>query len=113
MDCYSTKAGWADVPELLTKAKAHGQQISLEELKTIVSNSDKQRFAFSSDFSKIRANQGHSIQVELGLKEQVPPSNTFITNGTADRNLESIKQKGLLKGEASSRSSFTRQRTPQ
>ena len=75
----------------------HGFTLSLEELKQVVANNDKQRFAFSEDLSMIRANQGHSVKVELDFAEQRPPAILF--HGTAVRNLGSIQAKGLLKGK--------------
>ncbi|KAA2244911.1 RNA 2'-phosphotransferase [Chitinophaga agrisoli] len=87
--------GWADVQELLAKAAQHGQRFSLEELENIVASSDKQRFAFNETHTRIRANQGHSITVDLGLSPQVPPE--YLYHGTVNDFLESIQQEGLLK----------------
>ncbi|MEM9983769.1 MAG: RNA 2'-phosphotransferase, partial [Bacteroidota bacterium] len=64
-------------------------------LKQVVTNNNKQRFAFSEDYAMIRANQGHSVQVELDLVEQRPPAILF--HGTATKNVASIQEKGLLK----------------
>ncbi len=89
--------GWADTTELLEKINNDEFNLTIDELKTVVENSDKKRFLFSTDFSKIRANQGHSIIVDLELTEKVPPENLF--HGTADKNLKSIKKKGLIKGQ--------------
>ena len=89
--------GWADTQVLLTKINVNGIRLTLEGLKEIVETNDKKRFAFTSDLSKIRANQGHSIGVDLKLEEQAPPD--MLYHGTADKNLESIKEKGLLKGQ--------------
>ena len=57
----------------------------------------QQRFSFSSDNKRIRANQGHSFEVDLGLVAQKPPEILF--HGTATRNIDSIKEKGLVKGK--------------
>ena len=57
--------GWADVTELLEKANAQGKNLTADLLRTIVETNDKKRFAFNSDGTKIRASQGHSIEVEL------------------------------------------------
>lgn len=89
--------GWADVSELLEKFNSSGTAITFDELKVIVDENTKKRFAFNDDFSKIRANQGHSIEVDLKLQAQTPPA--ILYHGTAVQNLESIKEKGLLKGE--------------
>lgn len=88
------KAGWADVPELLTKANAAGVLLTYEQLQQIVAESDKQRFAFNHDGTRIRANQGHSIDVDLGLEPLAPPE--IVYHGTAVRFLSSIRQQGLL-----------------
>ena len=86
--------GWADVPELLQKMQQKGFDINLEILQTIVANNNKQRFKLNSDASKIRANQGHSVAVDVELIEQLPPQ--VLYHGTAVNNLESIKKKGLI-----------------
>ncbi len=87
--------GWADIPTLIEGMQKANYEINLGVLKRIVESSDKQRFKISNNLTKIRANQGHSIVVNLNLKEETPPETLY--HGTATRNLESIKQKGLLK----------------
>ncbi|SRR5690606_12915858 len=82
--------GWAEVNELLQKT-----DIRFEDLNEIVSTNDKKRFAFSDDFKKIRANQGHSIDIDLNLVPTTPPKILF--HGTAEKNIASILEKGLLK----------------
>jgi putative RNA 2'-phosphotransferase len=67
----------------------------MEELLEIVSTNDKQRFAFNEDATKIRASQGHSVEVELGLEAQAPPD--MLYHGTVVRFLENIKATGLQK----------------
>ena len=62
-----TEAGWTDVNILLEKLNGTRNQIDFSVLDEIVRSSDKQRFAFNEDKSQIRANQGHSIKVDLGL----------------------------------------------
>jgi putative RNA 2'-phosphotransferase len=88
--------GWTNTNELLNKMNAHGYSLTFEQLKRIVDSNDKKRFAFSEDHSSIRANQGHSIEIDLNLQQQQPPDTLY--HGTAERNIESIKQQGLLKG---------------
>ncbi|HVG39972.1 MAG TPA: RNA 2'-phosphotransferase [Chitinophagaceae bacterium] len=89
--------GWADTEELLQKLSTHKHSLSFEELKQLVAANDKKRFAFSPDFSKIRANQGHSLSVDLGLKVQTPPD--VLYHGTAENNVDAILKEGLIKGK--------------
>lgn len=91
------EAGWVPVKELIEASRAHGFALTREELQTVVENNDKQRFSFSPDGLLIRANQGHSIEIELGLAPSTPP--TMLYHGTAERFLPSIKTRGLLKGQ--------------
>ena len=90
-------AGWLAVDELLRACAAHGVPISRNELNAIVAGSDKQRFALSPDGLRIRANQGHSVPVELGYEPAVPPEVLF--HGTAQKYIESIRRMGLVKGK--------------
>lgn len=90
------EAGWVDVDELLAASAAHGQTISDQELQAIVETSDKQRFAFSEDGTRIRANQGHSIEVQLDHPVATPPE--LLYHGTAERFVEPIRREGLIKG---------------
>lgn len=89
--------GWASVEELLAKAPKGQMRISFEELKEVVDNNDKKRFAFSEDFTMICANQGHSLKVDLKLEEKTPPG--LLYHGTATHNIGSIKGQGLIKGQ--------------
>lgn len=97
IDLHLDDSGWAVTSELIEKMNASGRAISTEDLEQVVRNSDKKRFAFSDDRSHIRANQGHSIPVELQLSPVQPPNTLF--HGTATKNLDSIRSKGLLKQE--------------
>jgi putative RNA 2'-phosphotransferase len=90
-------AGWVDTEELLAQCNRHGTRLNREMLETVVKNSDKQRFAFNEDCSRIRANQGHSVSVELGYQPSIPPA--ILYHGTAIKNLESIRKSGLIKGK--------------
>ncbi len=83
--------GWADVAELLK-----GVKINFATLERIVRENDKQRFSFNEDKTKIRANQGHSIKVDVELEEKIPPK--FLYHGTIERNANSIAAQGILKG---------------
>lgn len=89
--------GWAVIDELLACAVRHGTALSHEQLLQIVAESDKQRFAISADGLFIRANQGHSLAIELALTAQTPPALLF--HGTASRFLAAILQQGLQKGQ--------------
>lgn len=70
--------------------------VTIDELVKVIEENDKQRFSFSPDGSKVRANQGHSIKVDLELKSVKPPITLY--HGTATKNLDSILEKGLIKG---------------
>jgi putative RNA 2'-phosphotransferase len=87
--------GWVNISELLNKAKGAGKYISKQELAEIVETNEKKRFIISEDGQRIRANQGHSIAVDVELKEAIPPE--FLYHGTADRNIDAILQAGLKK----------------
>lgn len=86
-------AGWAEVDELLAAAAAAGTRIDRATLERVVAENDKQRFALSPDGTRIRANQGHSVGVELGLQPQTPPE--VLYHGTATRFVDSIRESGL------------------
>ncbi len=87
--------GWADMATLLSKAAQAGHSFSFSMLEEVVATNDKQRFAFNSDKTKIRASQGHSIQVNLMLEPVEPPA--FLYHGTVARFLQNIKTTGLQK----------------
>jgi putative RNA 2'-phosphotransferase len=89
------KAGWVDVLQLLAGLSNHGHELTLAELQTIVALNDKRRFAFSADSSKIRANQGHSVPVDLGLKSVPPP--LVLYHGTHVGALQTILKTGIKK----------------
>jgi putative RNA 2'-phosphotransferase len=91
------EAGWVDVEELINAINASGQQIDHELLVRIVRENDKQRFAFSEDGLQIRANQGHSVEIDLGLSPAEPPALLF--HGTVGNFLDSIRVKGLIAGK--------------
>jgi len=76
--------GWADVEDLLARSAGHGNIFSREELAEVTATSDKLRFSFSEDKTRIRANQGHSIEVELQLEEKIPPVVLYQKRGIAE-----------------------------
>ncbi|QYF93324.1 RNA 2'-phosphotransferase [Massilia sp. PAMC28688] len=88
--------GWADVDELLRLANASGRALTRPLLLEVVARNDKQRFALDAGATRIRANQGHSIDVDLQLEPEVPPAHLY--HGTAIRFLVAIRAQGLLPG---------------
>jgi putative RNA 2'-phosphotransferase len=87
------EAGWVGVDELLQAVNANGVALTLAQLQYIVATSDKKRFAFSEDGQRIRANQGHSVEVDLQYPPQTPPE--ILYHGTATRFLDGIRKDGL------------------
>ncbi len=88
-------AGWTDVDALLSQARAHGRPLTRELLERIVTESPKQRFALSEDGRRIRASQGHSVEVELGYEPATPPEVLF--HGSVAGNIAAIRTDGLRK----------------
>lgn len=86
------KNGWADVNELLSKLPKN-MKMSMEELEYIVENNNKKRYTLSEDKKRIRANQGHSINVDVELQEAIPPDCLY--HGTDKRFVPSIEEEGL------------------
>lgn len=89
------KDGWANVHELIEKIKATGRNMDKDILERVVLYNDKKRFSFNENHTLIRANQGHSINVDLGFEEKEPPEILF--HGTSIDNIDSIKQEGINK----------------
>lgn len=88
--------GWAKVSELLHLMTAAGHPLTRETLLRVVAENDKQRFAMSEDGARIRASQGHSVEVDLAFSPTDPPE--LLYHGTAERFVESILEHGLLRG---------------
>ena len=86
-------SGWAEVDDLLAGAARAGVRIDRETLERVVAENDKQRFAFNADHTRIRASQGHSVSVDLGLEPRIPPERLY--HGTAASSIESIRKTGL------------------
>lgn len=84
--------GWTSVNELLSKLN----NVSMEQLEYVVANNNKKRFAFNEDKTQIRANQGHSIKIDLAYSPVEPPE--FLYHGTATKNINSIQKSGIIKG---------------
>lgn len=86
-------AGWASVEALLAALAARGERVDRATLEEIVATNDKRRFAFSPDLARIRASQGHSVKVDLGLAPVTPPERLY--HGTVARFLPAILAEGL------------------
>lgn len=87
--------GWANVNELIDGINSSDHyNINMEILEEIVRTDNKQRYSFNEDKTLIRANQGHSIPVDVELEEKVPPE--FLYHGTAEKYVESIDKNGLI-----------------
>ena len=86
-------SGWVVVDDLLEKLALNGQPLSRDELEEIFRTSDKKRFTLSPDKTRIRAAQGHSIGVSLGLEPVEPPA--VLYHGTAAKNVAMIRVEGL------------------
>lgn len=87
------EAGWVAVESLLQGCRKAGTDIDEKRLDRIVAEDGKQRYAFSSDRRYIRAQQGHSVEVDLGYEPAVPPE--ILYHGTVGRSLEAIMREGL------------------
>lgn len=87
--------GWIEVDKLLAAASAYGFEISLADLQQVVATNDKQRFAFNESGDLIRANQGHSIDIDLQLPVQTPPDTLY--HGTHIQAIAAVFASGLQK----------------
>ncbi|MEM6782420.1 MAG: RNA 2'-phosphotransferase [Bacteroidota bacterium] len=89
--------GWTDTEALLDAANRHGVALHRTLLEHVVATNAKQRFALSDGGARIRANQGHSVHIDLGLTPVEPPA--VLYHGTARKNLASIRAQGLVRGK--------------
>lgn len=87
--------GWVAVADLLAACAAHGYPLTRDELEDLVEDNDKQRFAFDEAGQRIRAQQGHSVAVDLQLVPATPPA--VLYHGTAPAALPAIRATGLQK----------------
>jgi len=85
--------GWVSVPDLLRGAAAAGMPLTRAELQEVVERNDKQRFALEADTDRIRANQGHSTEVDLQLSPEEPPA--LLYHGTPAGSVRPILESGL------------------
>ena len=87
--------GWADVKELIDGInRTEGHSLNMDTLDEIVRTDEKQRYSFNEDHSLIRANQGHSIPVDVELEEKIPPD--ILWHGTGQKYVSSIDVQGLI-----------------
>ena len=86
--------GWANVDELVNGIEKNNHGFNVEMLEEIVKSDSKQRYSFNQDKTLIRANQGHSIPVDVELEEKQPPE--FLYHGTGEKYVESIDKIGLI-----------------
>jgi len=87
--------GWLLIDELINGINKKGVHLDRKLLEVVVQQNDKKRFIISDDGLKIRANQGHSVHIDLELKAVQPP--VFLFHGTVPKFLDAILDKGLLK----------------
>jgi putative RNA 2'-phosphotransferase len=87
--------GWTDVEILIKQCRSHGRRLSMDDLRKIVAKDGKGRYSFNEDETKIRANQGHSIEVDMKFEPQDPPDTLY--HGTGAESLDSIMDCGLSK----------------
>jgi putative RNA 2'-phosphotransferase len=87
--------GWADTTELIEKMVNNGMQVNMPLLEQVVATNSKKRFSFNDDKTKIRANQGHSVTVDLQLIPVSPPP--VLYHGTSEKSLAAILEAGLQK----------------
>ena len=96
IDLELDKQGWANVNSLIGKAAKNARVVfSRDILEQVVANNDKKRFSFSEDGKSIRANQGHSIEIELGYETSIPPA--ILYHGTHPKAMNDIMRDGLKK----------------
>ena len=87
--------GWVVVDDLLAACATHGLRLSRTELDEVVAGNNKQRFAYDETGERIRANQGHSVGVDLELEPVIPPMTLY--HGTGHQSVDTIRQEGLHK----------------
>lgn len=86
--------GWANVDELITGISKQYCDFNMSQLEKIVASDDKQRYSFNETKTLIRANQGHSIFVDVELEKKCPPE--VLYHGTATKYETSIDESGLV-----------------
>ena len=95
IDITLDEHGWADVQELIDGInRSGGHELDMDMLEEIVRTDEKQRYSFNEDHTLIRANQGHSIPVDVELEEKIPPD--ILWHGTGEKYVASIDELGLI-----------------
>lgn len=87
--------GWVDVDELIEKCNLNKVNLDFETLEEVVIKDDKQRYTFNDDYTKIRANQGHTVDVDLEFETKEPLE--FLYHGTVAKFIDAIKENGIKK----------------
>lgn len=95
IDINLDRNGWADVEELIEKARLKKVKLTYEILDIVVKSNGKQRFEYNEDLTRIRALQGHSLNIDLALKPAEPPKKLY--HGTSIDNVDSIEENGIEK----------------
>ena len=90
-------AGWTSIDSLLAGLEGYGRATTRAELEQCVREDQKGRYTISSDGARVRAAQGHSVAIELGLEPREPPAQLF--HGTPERFVPAILVEGLIRGE--------------
>lgn len=93
IDLTLDEHGWADVNQLIDGVAKNNPGFTMDVLEEIVETNNKQRYSFNEDKTKIRANQGHSISVDVELEEKEPPE--YLWHGTGEKYTASIDEQGL------------------
>lgn len=94
IDISLDEHGWAAVNELINGIARNNEGFDMATLEEIVKTDNKQRYSFNADKTLIRANQGHSIPVDVELEEKEPPE--FLYHGTGEKYVSSILEQGLI-----------------
>ncbi len=89
--------GWVEIDALLAAVERSGRPLDRAGLERIVATDSKGRFSLDADGARVRANQGHSVDVDLGLESVTPPN--VLYHGTVRRFLPSIREQGLIRGQ--------------
>ena len=96
VDVELDDGGWTDVEALIAACATDGRAVSRDDLDALIHHGEKRRFELSSDGARIRAIQGHSVDIDLGHEPASPPAVLF--HGTVERFLDGIRREGLVRG---------------